>query len=100
MPVDQLLPTDVGPSFGVAPSSDSTIDLTERPARRPNDPITIDLTRLEEAETLLRRSLESYQSALGADHPNVAVVRGVYADLLRETGRSDEADELLAPTGG
>ena len=58
VPVDQLLPTDAGPSFGVAPA-DQTIDLTERPHRRSSDPITIDLTRLEqlsgpEAEMLNR----------------------------------------------
>ena len=58
VPVDQLLPTDAGPSFGVA-TADPPIDLTERPNRRPSDPITIDLTRLEqlsgpEAEMLNR----------------------------------------------
>ena len=59
VPVDQLLPTDAGPSFGVS-STDQAIDLTgERPARRVADPITIDLTRLEqlsgpEAEMLNR----------------------------------------------
>lgn len=58
VPVDQLLPTDIGPSFGVS-SPESTIDLTDRPGRREGDPITIDLTRLEqlsgpEAEMLNR----------------------------------------------
>ncbi len=46
VPVDQLLPADSGPSFGVVDSD--TIDLTDRPARRPGDPITIDLTKLEQ----------------------------------------------------
>ena len=46
VPVDQLLPTDAGPSFGLP--GEPPIDLTDRPARRASDPITIDLTRLEE----------------------------------------------------
>lgn len=59
VPVDQLLPADAGPSFGVATPTDGVIDLTDRPARRDGDPITIDLTRLEklsgpEAEMLNR----------------------------------------------
>lgn len=48
VPVDQLLPTDAGPSFGVVPGGTEVIDLTDRPTmRRESDPITIDLTRLE-----------------------------------------------------
>jgi len=46
VPVDQLLPTDAGPSFGVATTGDDVIDLTEGSRRREGDPITIDLTRL------------------------------------------------------
>ena len=45
VPVNQLLPTDAGPSFGVA--TESAIDLTERPDRA-SAPIIIDLTRLEQ----------------------------------------------------
>lgn len=59
VPVDQLLPADIGPSFGLAPASESVIDLTDRPVRREGESITIDLTRLEklsgpEAEMLNR----------------------------------------------
>jgi transcriptional regulator with XRE-family HTH domain len=59
VPVDQLLPADVGPSFGLAPVAESVIDLTDRPVRREGESITIDLTRLEklsgpEAEMLNR----------------------------------------------
>jgi transcriptional regulator with XRE-family HTH domain len=59
VPVDQLLPTDAGPSFGVVTPADSVIDLTDRPVRREGESITIDLTRLEklsgpEAEMLNR----------------------------------------------
>ncbi len=59
VPVDQLLPADVGPSFGLAPSAETVIDLTDRPGRREGESITIDLTRLEklsgpEAEMLNR----------------------------------------------
>ena len=43
VPVDQLLPRDEGPDFGIA--STTTLDLTERSG--PPLPITIDLTRLE-----------------------------------------------------
>ena len=59
VPVDQLLPADVGPSFGLSPAPETVIDLTERPIRREGESITIDLTRLEklsgpEAEMLNR----------------------------------------------
>jgi transcriptional regulator with XRE-family HTH domain len=59
VPVDQLLPADVGPSFGLTPPTESVIDLTDRPGRREGEAITIDLTRLEklsgpEAEMLNR----------------------------------------------
>ncbi|MEZ5243979.1 MAG: transcriptional regulator [Acidimicrobiales bacterium] len=59
VPVDQLLPADVGPSFGLAPATETVIDLTDRPGRREGESITIDLTRLEklsgpEAEMLNR----------------------------------------------
>jgi transcriptional regulator with XRE-family HTH domain len=57
VPVDQLLPVDEGPDFGIDTSS--VIDLTDRPARHYNTPVTIDLTKLEalrgpEAEMLAR----------------------------------------------
>jgi transcriptional regulator with XRE-family HTH domain len=59
LPVDQLLPADVGPSFGLTPQAETVIDLTDRPTRRVGESITIDLTRLEklsgpEAEMLNR----------------------------------------------
>jgi transcriptional regulator with XRE-family HTH domain len=59
VPVDQLLPADVGPSFGLTPPAETVIDLTDRPTRREGESITIDLTRLEklsgpEAEMLNR----------------------------------------------
>ena len=59
VPVDQLLPADIGPSYGLAPAPDAVIDLTDRPGRREGESITIDLTRLEklsgpEAEMLNR----------------------------------------------
>ena len=58
VPVDQLLPADSGPSFGITPGEEA-IDLTERSTRRDTAPITIDLTRLEslsgpEADMLTR----------------------------------------------
>ncbi|MDG1368007.1 MAG: transcriptional regulator [Acidimicrobiales bacterium] len=47
VPVDQLLPADVGPSFGVEPAGADLSDLAERPSRRESDPITIDLVSLK-----------------------------------------------------
>ncbi len=44
VPIDQLLPVDV-PDFGV--ETETTIDLTEVPARRPAKSVTIDLARLD-----------------------------------------------------
>ncbi|MCU0272799.1 MAG: transcriptional regulator [Acidimicrobiales bacterium] len=44
VPVDQLLPMDDGPDFGVAVGT--TIDLTDRPSRAPGAPVIIDLTKL------------------------------------------------------
>ena len=44
VPVDQLLPMDDGPDFGV---DTNTIDLTDRPTRPAGAPVVIDLTRLE-----------------------------------------------------
>ncbi len=45
VPVDQLLPIEGAPDFGV--EVDDTIDLRERPTRAPGAAITIDLTKLE-----------------------------------------------------
>jgi len=47
VPVDQLLPLDEGPDFGVETAA-PTIDLTERPSRTVGVSVTIDLTRLEQ----------------------------------------------------
>ncbi|MSW92843.1 MAG: helix-turn-helix domain-containing protein, partial [Actinobacteria bacterium] len=47
VPVDQLLPMDEGPDFGVETNA-AVIDLTERPSRPAGVAVTIDLTRLEQ----------------------------------------------------
>ena len=49
VPVDQLLPVDEGPDFGVSRDDDAVIDLTEtRVATQPGfNSVTIDLTRLD-----------------------------------------------------
>ena len=52
--------------------------------------------RYAEAEPLYRRSLAIWEKALGPDHPNVATSFDNYAALLRETGRTAEADEMDA----
>jgi transcriptional regulator with XRE-family HTH domain len=46
VPVDQLLPMDDGPDFGIETSP--VIDLTDRPARLPGAPIIVDLSKLEQ----------------------------------------------------
>ncbi len=45
VPVDQLLPYDNAPDFGV--EADLVIDLTDRPTRASSAPVTIDLARLD-----------------------------------------------------
>lgn len=47
VPVDQLLPADAGPSFGLSPEGVPIVDLTERSSRREGEQITIDLTKLD-----------------------------------------------------
>jgi len=49
-----------------------------------------------EAEPLYQRSLAIREKALGPDHPDVAKGLESYAVLLRETGRSEEAQEMEA----
>jgi transcriptional regulator with XRE-family HTH domain len=46
VPVDQLLPVDTGPDFGIAGAP--VIDLSERAPRQPGPSLTIDLAKLEE----------------------------------------------------
>jgi transcriptional regulator with XRE-family HTH domain len=46
VPVDQLLPVDEGPDFGIVTAP--VIDLTDRPSRQQGVPVTIDLTKLEQ----------------------------------------------------
>jgi transcriptional regulator with XRE-family HTH domain len=46
VPVDQLLPIDDGPDFGI--ETTPVIDLTDRPARQPGAPVIIDLSKLEQ----------------------------------------------------
>jgi transcriptional regulator with XRE-family HTH domain len=46
VPVEQLLPVDDGPDFGI--ETTPVIDLTDRPLRQPGAPVMIDLTKLEQ----------------------------------------------------
>ena len=50
--------------------------------------------KYEEAEPLYERSLAIMENVFGADHPNTVTLRQDYVELLRATGRNDEADEL------
>ena len=76
VPVDQLLPPDDGPDFGV---DTAVIDLTERAPRRPGQPVVLDLTRLDrlagpEAEMLLLTHLiHSATPRLHGAHVTIAV---------------------------
>ena len=47
-------------------------------------------------EPLPQRSLAIREKTLGPEHPSVALSLKNYADLLRETGRSEEAQEMEA----
>jgi len=47
VPVDQLLPPDGGPDFGLGFDSAAVIDLTDSAPRKPGQPVIIDLARLE-----------------------------------------------------
>ncbi|MCH7977655.1 MAG: tetratricopeptide repeat protein [Acidobacteria bacterium] len=49
-----------------------------------------------EAEPLFKQSLTITEKALGPENPNVTSVLENYADLLRKTGRDDEAAEMEA----
>ena len=46
------------------------------------------------AEPLCRRALTILTKALGADHPNVALMLENYADLLRKMNREGEAEKM------
>ena len=52
--------------------------------------------RYAEAEPLYRRSLAILEKALGPKHPHVATALEGYANLLRATGRTAEADKMEA----
>jgi transcriptional regulator with XRE-family HTH domain len=117
VPVDQLLPVDEGPDFGIDTSS--VIDLTDRPARHYNTPVTIDLTKLEalrgpEAE-MLARYLTMVQvkrqdfngrmlTVRRDDHQALAAILGVGVDAagsrLDDLGLSYRVPEcvVLRPT--
>ena len=49
-----------------------------------------------EAETLSVRVLAIVEKAYGPEHPTVAEVLGNYANLLRKTGREEEASSMEA----
>ena len=56
----------------------------------------MELSRYDDAEPLFVRSLAIYDRVLGPDHANSRLVRRVYADMLRNTGRAEEAEKLTA----
>ncbi len=52
--------------------------------------------RYADAEPYHKRALAILEKALGTEHPNVATSLENYADLLRSTGRTSEADKMEA----
>src|SRR6266481_115913 len=48
------------------------------------------------AEPLYHRALAIWEKALGPEHPDVASCLGNYAGMLRNMGRSEEAEPLEA----
>ncbi len=49
-----------------------------------------------EAEPLYQRSLEIREKALGPELPDVATSLEIYAALLRQTARADQAERMEA----
>lgn len=54
------------------------------------------LKRYPEAESQFAAALRDIEAAVGPDHPERATALGMYAMLLRDTGRAKEARETLA----
>lgn len=81
VPVDQLLPPDEGPGFGNGNGSGGdVIDLTDRRGFRLDEPMCIDLTRLEQLEgpeaAMLTRYLSMIQVQRQDFNGRVITVRG------------------------
>ena len=55
-----------------------------------------DQGRYADAEPLHKRALAIREKAFGPEHPNVAQGLANYAALLRETGRTAEANKMEA----
>ena len=55
------------------------------------------LGRLDEAESLTRRTLDSQRRVLGAEHPSTLTTISQLGGLLQDRGRLDEAEALLRP---
>ena len=53
-----------------------------------------DMGRLEEAETLLRESLDMRRSQLGPEHPKAKKSLESLRSLLQAMGRSEDAEAL------
>ena len=51
--------------------------------------------RFDEAEPLMRQTLETAEAAYGKQHPAVAIYLSNLATLLRDTARFDEAEPLM-----
>ncbi len=52
--------------------------------------------RHSEAELLYARALAIREKALGSEHPELATSLENYAALLRQTGRTNEAERMRA----
>ena len=49
---------------------------------------------MKEAESLYREAIESGEEVLGPEHPHLAVYLANFANLLRDAGRTSEAEPL------
>ncbi len=58
--------------------------------------LQFDQEKWKEAEATFQKSLEVYDKAIGAPHPEIADVLEQYATLLRKTGRAAQAEQTQA----
>jgi serine/threonine protein kinase len=59
--------------------------------------LTLLSSDIREAESLMRRVVGEWEASYGEDHPSLATARMDFSLLFHDTGRHDEAVELLRP---
>jgi tetratricopeptide (TPR) repeat protein len=58
--------------------------------------VHVQLGNHDDAETFLLRAAEMTEKILGTEHPQNARILETYAELMRQTGREDQAQDMLA----